>query len=852
MNTHKDIVDIKQEIYSLPNYPKYVMDAFKYKDYDFIKKACNISIFREMRDSNYQTKHTDKHWGISYYIYYPIINLQKIIKLLLDYYNKISTSNTDDMIKLRNIIIGISIDYFFIMGKSKSFLDKIIKCELWGILELIHNISPINSSKDITETNINDNCINILIKMNINYTTTCRSLFIFNDYNKIIKYINKYDTKTILNNIKYIKNTDIYDYLIKNNIISLNKLFIKEYHKECHLQLLIYLVKKQYIISRKKYLEHIFKHPSIRDRHEILWYDFFNTKAKGNKFRKYIIEYLDILKDNNIYVNVNLPFIKCMLYNKLYDYLTNYLFKTNKKNIPKQLKNILLEHYIKNDNIDIFNSFIDNNIIKIQELHSDEWYIVNIIKNNSYNIGNYVINTLKVKWLTFLPSKLWGWHIDVATNITILNNIEFMTKYNIYMDKKKIITSMLANGKHSKLIDKLINNYGMVIEKKHLCYMANYSLNKIRGYTQHIKYNKIKYIYSLISQTKIEYIALFKQCNNLAIKLIQSTCHNNDIEKYYTYALIHNNTSLFEKLQQIYDIKLNIDNIRKIITSKSCRINGFVLLKYLSNDLSIEEITNDLPNDVLISSLLINPIVPQYKTSNITLMKKFKIIPTYDMILYILHQQMNSYSFPSDIQEETKFISELIKFYIEHHPDKSIEMLELLLKNNNIQVILNLEMYRNDIINYFTREKLYSELLDVLVNGINSTYIIKLIIIIQENTNILTPYIYKIITTGHYAINNNPNIRIFEKLEIPKSVLIELVNVYPDVLEEDKQYINDYIIPELDFNVVEYKCDDNDIPYRIDYYSNLYNNNVDIDDIIQEIDDNIDIDVQNKLLNNSS
>ena len=41
IKTYRDIVDIKQEIYSLPNYPKYVMDAFKYKDYDFIKVTNN-------------------------------------------------------------------------------------------------------------------------------------------------------------------------------------------------------------------------------------------------------------------------------------------------------------------------------------------------------------------------------------------------------------------------------------------------------------------------------------------------------------------------------------------------------------------------------------------------------------------------------------------------------------------------------------------------------------------------------------------------------------------------------------------------------------------------------------------
>ena len=75
-----------------------------------------------------------------------------------------------------------------------------------------------------------------------------------------------------------------------------------------------------------KYLEHIFKHPSIRDRHEILWYDFFNTKAKGNRFRKYIIEYLDILKDNNIYVNVITQFKSFQFINEKLDLVLKLVY----------------------------------------------------------------------------------------------------------------------------------------------------------------------------------------------------------------------------------------------------------------------------------------------------------------------------------------------------------------------------------------------------------------------------------------------------------------------------------------------------------------------------------------------
>ena len=301
IKSYNYISDITQEVFSLYNYPKYVIDAFRVHDYVFIRRVCNINIFKKMRDSNYQTKYTDTNWGISYYIHYPIINLQKIIKLILNHYKTILYDKSN---KMRTVIIGVIVDYFFVMGKSKMFIDNIIKCGLWGVMSLIHKISPIDSSKDMTITDISNNDIKQLIKLNITCTSTLRTLFIFNDCQTIVEHIHKYDTQTILNNIQYIKNTDTYDYLIKNKIIPLNTSFITLYHKNCQLKLLIYLIKMKHIIPRKKHIEHIFKHHDIGDRYEMNWYDFFNNKAKGNNFRKYIIEYLDIIETHNVYVNV--------------------------------------------------------------------------------------------------------------------------------------------------------------------------------------------------------------------------------------------------------------------------------------------------------------------------------------------------------------------------------------------------------------------------------------------------------------------------------------------------------------------------------------------------------------------
>ena len=788
-----------------------------------------------------------------------------IIKKLFMYYRQ----NKKNITLVKTNIFKMLIDYFFVFGKSKIMINNMIQNKMWSMIDLINNITPI-TYQDINLKIMNEYEIESLNNLGIYFTENMRSLFLYNKAEFIIKYIedNELFTKYIsFKDLCYVKDSIVLKYLIDNNMISLKKNDIKKYHSKCKLFLVNYLIENNLIDETLNLIKLIFKKDQISKidkkdkninyhrrymsyRKLKLLNANYNKNALSNEFKNYISKYISLV---NIIPNIKCV-KNCFMFNKCYNEFIDLIGLKEEKSFSLESREQyeLFNYCAKIDDLDKFKILLDKKIIMITDLHKNIEYMSNGIKYNATKICKYMIDELKIKYINYTETSMWGWSLNRVSDTEIIKNIRFMHDLGIPL-VDTLLTKLLKRRRSVDLILTLINDFGYKINKSHMEYIKCYSFNAFKKLTKNIDYNKKTMILSLLKinlgPNSWRYSRYIGAKNKIAFNLI-AKLNNKEKEKllpkYISNAIITNNFAAAKLLKQKFNIDPDYNLIKTLVKDNKIKQTGCDIINMLISPKTAKKDINNLKkyfDDSEISSLFMYNIDRYsyflYNKKNIKILKKLKLQIEMSDFLKLFNNVDMYYESTRETGIKIYMFSEIIKLH-KLYKDCDEDFFknlteEIASEPMGIPLLLKLNDNDHDFIKYITGANINSMLLYQLtfklVTHIN--------IITNNFKHLITPYTYKIICTGLKACKLNQNRWTNVIGTITSNEISQLQLNEKRILEEDYEYLKSIIKPKhimKNFKIIPmYEPVKDEIPEDLDAYMNI---NINLN--MNNDDDNMD------------
>ena len=741
----------------------------------------------------------------------PLLKIsQNILLQLLAIYNKDSSIYNKSFKK--NCLINLYYPYnclckifsFFLkidlIMKDNKNLKNDFKNFLYLLLKIKNNYNKIN----LTENNYN-NLVNLINKYNNTiFTENLLNLSVDVIYNNI------FDKKNNNNNIfkdnlkNYVLNT-IDKCINNNNGINFEKLF--------NILSLIPLLKKIFNNDNKDYDNILIKYYSILEK---IYFISLNNIGIDLNIKNFILSYIN---DKNIiyYLSPKNPLENFK--NIFKEFINNYY-----QNIQNAKNNILI--WINNTN------YLNNNIIINYDINNTNDIL--IYKNNFIKGYKYLLKLYKI--LIFTLSSYLNLNEELKENIfkSLLINIELIM----------LIKETLFNNNIINKIDNILKYLLLLLSQNFEKLKNNINSYNINNF---INYNYIKDIKSAIDII-IENLKIFplKKHNFLIIK----ECY--DIIKDYVAYYYNDNDKKIKKLMYEINIFLNINK-------KFNKINfGFlywfrkyfkIILNFIVNDnnnlYDINYIFKAFAQSIYIFLEVDKFDCENYKNKIFELIENFciNIAKKIDFDARIIVNSINISTLNFSLNDNN---------FVDNNN---------IINNNNENLIKyinykNIEIYRNKIVNikdyvekYLT--KFYYEMNAININDFKIYIQMKNFIKLKYNIDLikinnflpinninkeldiisLIVNIYNISLNYHYNLNENFLIEDFYNNNINNIAIINVNNLYENIIFYNIGVINS-IINKIYQIVVEYIKNLTDI--ILDDYiqsilyqeKNMFNNNV--------------------------
>ncbi len=873
-------------------YSSRMMRLIKINDHETLVKNCNRKVFEKINtiynknanENNIVPNMMERRYRRKQAVQKnkPKKILKKLIKNIMSkYYNNCIVKNTGNILSgTRVCIYMIIIDYYDVVGKSSMLINELIRCRMWPILDMINQRTLIKS-KEINLLNISDDQMNEL--KNINVKIKYDETYIFNkqSFEQIKEYLKqKYLDYVPLNIFNKIKDEKIIKYLCEEKKILLTRKSIRYYHQECYLELINYLMEKDLIKIKNSDILCIFKSKN-RDKkvynngrvfapRKIYRHRNYNDNAISIGFENSIDKYIKNVQSKGFNIPMKSYTISVFMQNRKYDLLIDLIGIIDEKfKIEKWSKLQLFVHCAKNDDLDRFKILLNKKIIMINELHQKSRYITNSIKLNAFKIVKYIVNELKVKFIFTSLHQISNsyWRKGSESVEIIKTKLKFLKEIEVQFPKILIVNALL----HSvDLVEVLINEFDIKIEKNQLKYLKSVGINKFKQYTKDVKFNKKIYIKKLINlynpregvyygrnyrwNRRINTNSKNKKYSRLAINLL-STLPDKLIyaQKCAIFAINCGNGIALDLINKKYEIKYDMEQIKTSIKSLKNTHAVISILENLSKYYPEELVRNLITAEEFEKKLCKN--IDDYYNIDFDKIVKFKI----QLSVVFLEKIITCSDYVLNHEDKNETVIAIVttnERYINNDLEYDKEVYGLLCKSSifaDIFFIINNEQH--NFVKYLTKQSLH----DMFLNTIASGYGIENMIAMIEKhfVHLLTPYVYTIINIGMNARKNNYDLWKYNVLSYES--VIKILKMYGHITKADfneifnvKYNLSKNQITEMEntFQILDnYQEVPEDIPENYKFYEDMANINI-VDGNFPRIDNdakNDTLDIMNEV-----
>lgn len=780
------------------NYVKEIGIYIKKNDCTKLESYCNYEKFKQIlayKNNNVDASYYSRRSGKRYINNNNFLS-NIIVAILRLYYNerqkkRVSKPSYTINEKTKAVINTIILDYYDAVGKNKIMINWLIKCKMWGIIDFINKITPINnndfSPKIITLTEVTE-----LNKINIYMTGDIRSLFRFNKPEFVIEFIENEnmfaDTQISLEESNFINDTKIIKFMCDENMISTTRKSVRYYHENHNFLLLNFLIENNLINISITDIKSIFKPKKIRvnkrwayigkPRHRRRWrrykaigYGAIKKRSTGGKND----EILGMTKDSNFKNNIEkyienvyalghiIPIQKCtkrLLFSKgMYDVILCLIKKetnTAENMFDRFERRRLFEHCAVNDDLASMKLLIDKKVLMINELHQKDHYLAMSISRNARNITTYMLNELKIKGVNLSPGMIWS-RYDLRHNINrLFENLKFMDDFGILTDT--FLKYVINFTRSSSIIDKMIDNFGYEITNKDLDTLKFCKIKDFLRFTKDLKFNKKRFIRKLI---KTNYA--WKLNKNLSFGLFKTLPNSQKLSSEFgLYALKNGNNTFFYNIMKKFGDSINLELLKKKETKngKVFSVDGFAffggLIDYSKDDNIIQTINKVFtPEEIERLLKLTDKYNNLWCKENRLLIEKLGIQLSIDFLRHIIFDEMHYYYKRSD----ERFLEQIIKMNDGHknnNDNYKNEVFDVLISNPTCaDTLLKIHDNEHDYLKFMTTQKIYEFIVTCFETRTISQCFPVLLEIIKAviTKKLITPYLYTMIRYGHFSLN---------------------------------------------------------------------------------------------------
>lgn len=797
------------------NYVTYLSNLIKYNELSELESECNYKKFKKIlaTSMDFDDYKTERRSRISY------ANnewfLSKIIVMMLKHcltpHQAKKRSKYIVSGKMKALINTIILDYYDVVGKNRILINWLIKCKMWGIIDLINKRTPINSN-DFSPAVITIKSVTELNKINIYMISDIKTLFRFNKSDFIIEYIKKNltDITIQLTDTNYMSNISVVKFVCDNNLIPVTKKAIRYYHENHNLLLLNYLIETGSIrisiadiksifkpktrIDIKKNANNAIRRLRVRRRMRRMRYtknkkindvkeDILGITKKENftnNICKYMLTVQALGHKIQIQKNIKSVLFTNGIYGTLIELIKNDTTALN-KSFDKYERMQLFEFCIADDNLTNMKILIDKKIIMINELHEKDQYLALSISKSARNITNYMLKDLKVKGVNLTANMIWSrYSIEKSNTKKLYDSLDLMKDLEILSDK--YLEYIIHTARSSIIIDKIINNYGYELKKQDIIALKFCKINDFLKFTKNVNYNKKIFIGKLMRQN-----SLWNLNKNLAFDLFKTLPNKLKLAgEYGLRALEYGNESFFNNIIKHCGDKfyLEILNKKKVNTYS---VDGFAffggLVKYSKDENIIDIIKNAYSVDEIEKLLMTGDKYTARTKKNRLLIQKLGLQLSTKFIRHFAFDDMNYYY----KQNDENFFEQIIKANDGHKNDDmqyKKEIFDILISHpNHFDTLLKIHDNDHDYFKFMTK-KIFYEMMIKCYNGLIFLQTFPILFEIFKSTKniVLTPYIYTIIRYGHSSFggrrwwNNNSDItfdQFYKLLQLKNQIMID-------------------------------------------------------------------------------
>jgi hypothetical protein len=716
--------------------------------------------------------------------------LQKLISAIMNIYHKyvcVDAKKRKYIIKYQTkvVINQIILNYHCVVGKNKKLINWLIRCKMWGIIDLINRLTPI-CSNDFSYRIALDNMIE-LEKINVLTKIGTKNLFMYHKCDQIIQHIkdNNLYTNTFvsLTDTNRIKDIGVIKFLCDENMIAVTRKAIRYYHEKKNFLLLNHLIENNMIKILNADINTIFKpkpkqkklrrRVSRRVSRRVMEFNVSKSpKTQAVDFGKYME--LTYARGHNIKINRTTKDI--LFSNGMY---TTILMLINKEScsveFDKYEKMLLFKFCTLTDDIETVKSLIDKKILMINEMHQNVKYLAQSIQNNAKNITMYMTNELKIKGIgltiyMIMPRCGFKCIDDLFDRLKLMKDVDVLS--NDIM-KTIIYDKRITKTNDPVVIHKLIDDYGCVITKDDLFPLKRYKFDDFMKFTENVTYDKKRFI-----KKCIKYDGLGKN-QNLPFELFKKLPDKNkQVVKFGLYALNLDNHAFFKKLINKFGFCVDLEAFRnaEMIKNPGFKINGFCFLEAViscskDSQKTIDEIKRVFTIDE-IEKLLSTPSYGIINNKNyLPLIEKLGLQLSNNFlrgcvkhINDFMYYRNNIYSDAENVVyhlieyiiktnnghscSDSKYMEEVVGILT---TCESMKFTNILLKlhdsEHNYLKYISTQIVHRIITNIFRTDRFAIEF-NVLFKFITMVHCI--------DPSVLTPYIYTLINLGHKRYYNPP------------------------------------------------------------------------------------------------
>jgi hypothetical protein len=766
----------------------------------------------------------------------------------------------------RHYIHTILFDYYDIVGKSPFFIGNLIKCGFWGLLSLVNSRTPITSS-DIKLKNLSQNTLETISRKGINMSGYHEFMLRYAPADNLIQYIQDsrvYDNGVPLLELKYLTEPKLVKFLCDNELIDLSNQAIKFYHESCHISLLTYLLSNDIIKINESHIKRVLRQKKIVKKKNTITKRYrtyrrfrrrhgyktkvFNKNANDQEFKLNGGKYFMVVHDKGINIPIENYTKYVFLSNKMHDDMIdmiNYAYVPGKKRFKFDTheKYDFFSHVCEKDDIDRLHILLNNNIITIEELHHNNDYIVCVIRCLAEKIARYMCNTLKIKYVNFSATGLWGWSMTREPNTKILASLRLMKSLDIQIPNT-LLTTMLNKKKSADIIDVLINEFGMKIQKCHLQQLKHYPVSVFNKYSKDIVFNKKTFINSLIgscvsNSRRYWRKSRYANTNKLALHLISKIDDKNKIKaarKYCTNALLNDNTKICETLKNKYNVNIDVNLVKKSLDK--INTHGLSVLNSMVSKTTYKEdittIKNNFTEEDLFTLILKKPrhcydddappiVYSILKDLNL----EYSTEKIHDLITQF--NTNSGWQNPGVLNNTYQTIlANIIKGntkYINNDHEYMRVLVTILWNSSLMNTIKKINTKKHNCTQFFTLNTCYGKILNNMYSGIDTTNTIDLII---KAGVVITPNIYNIILVGYRASQHNNE--IWNRPNVSQNIMKKLLMKEKRMLKEtyNKLILSHGYLKKMYKQkklklITKYVPTEDEIPEMFEYYNELAN-----------------------------